>query len=908
MNKKRAEEILSDYLEATEHTKELLLQTLLGTSLENNISDEDKLRAAYALNMCTVSISQIVDYNDINILEQEYEAILNNLNLEQIPKDEALLHILRQILDTITYFRIEEVEKEFIEKEYQQKMKNAIWSAVPNFGVLVAGGSPITAAISLASQVGIGYMNYRRNKAEYKNQKEKQLWQLRRTAIEQFNGLRRELFDTAWRLADEYNFPDEYRLTEKQIAQYNKILMDDDEIRKYERLYSIRDKFEAYPPFWYFIGNTAKRIAENDDLPICEQARADYRRKALGYFEKYSELNKFNILREDQLAASCALEHVEILLLENNHNKEKIHALLESAVKYCGNANDVLQICAVLYLKNGESSRAAEIFRMLVNEDYNRVINAQLLSSIYVKEQNRTDYDMLSTRVDADYLYPMPSDFCEIAIKISNDNFESNQRSIITRKFEMCLTDFINKYTIEWNKITSVFEEIDYPDSFFLNTKNAKEERLCQAQKIFSSKSKSGEYRSRLLHSDFKLKILEIINEMYNRLFSFELFADQELRTNAENSIQVMLERSKEDFKNLLQKIDSEEFDEADYKKSQESTMSLPYIFSEVFSMLCKHLSEEIKKADIEKITEFDSKLSAFCSENGLVVPEITTKNASVSLIENQTVFLPDDVFGNSASSVKRKTDLTKEMISCIQEHQDSIDGINNCFFAKNSPEFKNYFDNEAFIKKSGNKLHASIKSISIAVYKDEKFDLIFTNKGLINVAKNSPQDLVSYNKVSIENTSIHINKKKYVIPPSIAAMLRSVIQELRIIEEKYNPKHNETDQITETADLLADLSYNEPNIEYIKHVTAAELNKWFMNQNEAMDESAACYYAIATPDRIKKFGFKMKDIMDSNCILQGYYNSKLGSRRIRVVKYDTIEADFQRALSENNGFFKVGK
>ena len=212
MNKKRAEEIVSDYLEATEKTKELLLQTLLGTSSKNNISEEDKLRAAYALNMCTVSISQIVDYNDINILEQEYEAILNNLNLEQIPKDEALLHVLRQILDTITYFRIEEVEKEFIEKEYQQKMKNAIWSAVPNFGVLVAGGSPITAAISLASQVGIGYMNYRRNKAEYKNEKEKQLWQLRRTAIEQFNGLRRELFDTAWRLADEYNFPDDKSL------------------------------------------------------------------------------------------------------------------------------------------------------------------------------------------------------------------------------------------------------------------------------------------------------------------------------------------------------------------------------------------------------------------------------------------------------------------------------------------------------------------------------------------------------------------------------------------------------------------------------------------------------------------------------------------------------------------------
>ena len=220
-----------NYIEVNEQTRNLLLEVLSSVKTTTNnvcISEEDKIKAAYALNMCTVSVSQIIDYSDLNILEQEYEAILNNLNLEQIPKDEALLHILRQLLDTITYFRIETNEKELIEKEYQQKMKNAIWSAVPNFGMIVAGGNPITMAISLASQVGIGYMNYRRNKAEYGIEKERSEWELQKTAIEQFNGLRRELFDTAWRLADSYEFPDGYRLTERQITHYNKILMDQD--------------------------------------------------------------------------------------------------------------------------------------------------------------------------------------------------------------------------------------------------------------------------------------------------------------------------------------------------------------------------------------------------------------------------------------------------------------------------------------------------------------------------------------------------------------------------------------------------------------------------------------------------------------------------------------------------------
>ena len=42
----------------------------------------EQLRAAYALNLCTVSVAQIIDYNDIGILMQEYDNILNNLNME----------------------------------------------------------------------------------------------------------------------------------------------------------------------------------------------------------------------------------------------------------------------------------------------------------------------------------------------------------------------------------------------------------------------------------------------------------------------------------------------------------------------------------------------------------------------------------------------------------------------------------------------------------------------------------------------------------------------------------------------------------------------------------------------------------------------------------------------------------
>lgn len=85
-------------------------------------------------------------------------------------------------------------------------------------------------------------MNYRREKAHVGLEKEAEELKLRITAIEQFHAIRRELFSTAWHLSDVYQMNDEYRLTEKQIEQYNQILMDTNEIRRFERLESIKDR------------------------------------------------------------------------------------------------------------------------------------------------------------------------------------------------------------------------------------------------------------------------------------------------------------------------------------------------------------------------------------------------------------------------------------------------------------------------------------------------------------------------------------------------------------------------------------------------------------------------------------------------------------------------------------------
>ena len=79
--------------------------------------------AAYVLNLCTVSVTQIIDYKDLNIMEQEYEMILNNLNLQNMLDDDALLDILKQILNTVTFFKIDQKEREFFHQRIPQIKK-----------------------------------------------------------------------------------------------------------------------------------------------------------------------------------------------------------------------------------------------------------------------------------------------------------------------------------------------------------------------------------------------------------------------------------------------------------------------------------------------------------------------------------------------------------------------------------------------------------------------------------------------------------------------------------------------------------------------------------------------------------------------------------------------------------------
>lgn len=498
---------------------------------ENWQSEEKKRRAAYALNLCTVSVSQIVDYNDLYVLEQEYDGILNNLNLENIPHDDVLLDVLKRILDTITFFRIQEGDKRFIEEEYRQKTKSRIWSAVPQLSVVLASPNPAVMIGALITQVGIGYMNYRKEKAKNQLEHEKELWQLQRSAIEQFNALRRELFNTAWNLADRYQFPDTYRLTERQIAQYNQILMDPDPLRRYERLKYISGGFSAYPNFHFYIGDAAYDIANDESRP--QEIREFYRKMAVQHFRKFNDITDKPLLRIDPVTSACCLELVG--LLDPVKDKEEIKRCLAIAAEKSGDAMDILQICALGFLRINATEDAEQYLRKLSVEGYNLDLNTSLLSILYFRDYTstkdevkqtdiRTQHESLSWIAPSSVLLPLPSENTEEAKELARQSYLAEKSDILKHASHALIDKLIKKNTAEFNrKFLNPKPEAGLPDEYFMDS----DEWVNDIDSIFHKSSKKKELLGQLaFNEDFFEEILDRINNIDRRLQALPFFRE----------------------------------------------------------------------------------------------------------------------------------------------------------------------------------------------------------------------------------------------------------------------------------------------------------------------------------------------------------------------------------------------
>ena len=820
------------------------------------------IMAAYALNLCTVSVSQIVDYKDLNIMEQEYDMILNNLNLQNMPDDDALLDILKQILNTVTFFKIDQKEREFIERDYQQKMKKAVWSAVPNVGTLIATGlSKGTAmmAVSLAASVGTAYMSYRKQKAENTFDYERELWQLEKSAIEQFDGLKRDLFDTAWRLSKHFGFEDQLRLSERQIHQYNSILMDIDDDRRYDRLEAIADCFKAYPPFWYQFGHTANLIALNVQNKIIEKqfeigkieesritntnnvgdeiykallvARQEikdlqkietkYRGKAKKHFEYFQEINKYGLLREDKIASMCDLEYVELLLQLGGYEKEDLLARLKNAAQKAGNSLEVIQLCVFAYMKLGETQWAEKYLKILVNEDYNSIMNAQILSSLYVfkffNDENRAEsqrnHSVLSKRVPARYLFPMPKDVNEDKKELEKQ-FIYIQKFSLLKKYEIILNELTKRYSNRFNQCIPVYKDMQGDESRFDDTYDNRVMMKAQLSNRIA-RDKNNWFVKQLAEEDVFVEYMKVLQEYF--------FKISRLIERAENPLfRFDYQCLKEDILSPLSKpehaekikrfrlsIQNAECDVNELLKSLFFEYTFKFFTSEMLASFSDMITKKIQRIDnMNDITADEAMLFQFCNENGLTIPTQEYVQEAYDQSDSGNNFMIEQLLGNDEyNSQKKKNDYRKELLELIQRYCSN----NKIIKRENKSQLyirgENDYELEQYFRKikGNNYLKADVLAIIEEKGLSDLFnyiDLWFTTNGLVIViADKYTAECTRYGHVILETNEIKCGKMKYSNDEDVDIMvLGNLISEIQKITES----DDQDDKIDETG-----FSYN---------------------------------------------------------------------------------------------------
>ena len=254
--------------------------------------DQAKLQVLQSLNLIAVSLTHILTYNDKVVLDQEYNTIINNLNLGNIP-DADIIALLQELMDLLTNSKIQDHERDYLltrfDKNVQTELKNRMRSRIFDTDLVL---NPYAGILKSVLYTGSFYFNYRSQMDSYAKEKEEGKWAIEAKTMQGVNNFYKKLLKYSWELMRRYNLPDEWRLNEKQLSDYTDILKEPDLERRYRKLERIENSFRKFPPYWYYRGQAAQEIGNNKEAMDC--------------FNQFQQINQ-RILRKDPYAASVAM-------------------------------------------------------------------------------------------------------------------------------------------------------------------------------------------------------------------------------------------------------------------------------------------------------------------------------------------------------------------------------------------------------------------------------------------------------------------------------------------------------------------------------------------------------------------------------------------------------------------------
>jgi len=365
----------------------ILLLPLLGSPALAVGEKYDPIQTALALNYCQMSICRMIAYNDRVVLDQEYDNIINNINLTKI-EDREIVDLLGTLMDTLTQYKLEAGDRKWLEKAYEKEVEQAVYGAFSNSaGMLTSAAANLATgrydrAVGDLSRVGLQYFNYKKLLEQSKDQLEQAKWELEKNVIEWLNYQRKEMLSVSWELLKRYRIPDEWRLTEKQINKYIAILKDDQVKRRLRKLARVKPEFQAYPPFWYYYGKAAQDSSHRD--------------LALECYAKYEKTWK-GIFRSDPFYTSTCMNR--IALLDPEKDRDEALRNLKIITKQSKDDGNINLFSALTYLSLKEYQKAKQFLRMNIDNEYQISLNERLMGEVHLQTNSGGDLHLLIDRM-----------------------------------------------------------------------------------------------------------------------------------------------------------------------------------------------------------------------------------------------------------------------------------------------------------------------------------------------------------------------------------------------------------------------------------------------------------------------------------------------------------------------------
>jgi len=287
----------------------------------------------------------------------------------------------------------------------------------------------------------------------------------------------------------------------------------------------------------------------------------------------------------------------------------------------------------VAYLRIGKRGDAARLLKILVNEDFSAVSNARLLSRLYVQDRltaagdARTDaaaaYNVLTHRVDARYLYPMPRDGLTTPQQLDAAYLQV-QRALLAQMYAAALEAFRVQQAIAFARVIPTPKE-GHGDAYY--TPRFRETRLGDARHALKSRDR-GEYLADLRACQFRKGYLQVLNDTVTGLDELPLF-----KTLAKHEALIGLIRSRllEDrdvLAALQSKLEDGSFAYADYLELTQTLSDPPCSLymgytTAFFEKTQKHLLAALDTAaDLRSVEALHADLESFCTRHSLPAPE----------------------------------------------------------------------------------------------------------------------------------------------------------------------------------------------------------------------------------------------------------------------------------------------